>query len=327
MPTKRAGLERFFRQGDYDQVVFIGCGSTHYLSLVAASIYQSLVGVNARALPSSEVLLHPESCLLEEGHTLLVAISRSGATTETLEAVRVARESFGADVIGITCYEGSPLAVECSPCLVAGAAVESSIAQTRSFSSMLLMSQFLASVAAERDDYWEEVHEALSLGESTVAQASALAAELGPVDTCRRLVYLGSGPCYGLAREAALKMTEISLSTAEAYHTLEYRHGPKSTLNEGTLIVGLLPDKGRKQETAVFKEMRGLGARALAMGAGCEPGDGDYIFQMDSGTSDLSRLVLYMPLLQLLAYHRGMSKGLDPDRPRNLQAVVRLQAS
>jgi glucosamine--fructose-6-phosphate aminotransferase (isomerizing) len=120
-----------------------------------------------------------------------------------------------------------------------------------------------------------------------------------------------------------LKMKEMSLSYSEGYHPLEFRHGPMSMAEATALVVGLLSDRARDQEAAVLDDMRTLGARTLAI---AEDGAGlavaTYGVALDSGLSEDERLILNLPLLQLVAYHRSIAKGLDPDRPRHLTAAV-----
>ena len=139
------------------------------------------------------------------------------------------------------------------------------------------------------------------------------------------MFFLGSGPRYGLACEAMLKLKEMSLTTSEAYHFLEFRHGPKSMVDEGTLVVGLLSEAAREAEVAVLREMKELGGRILVL---TEAKDGldwaDHVVCFQSDLPEVTRLPLYLPTLQLLAYYRAVGKGLDPDAPRNLDAVVQL---
>ena len=105
---------------------------------------------------------------------------------------------------------------------------------------------------------------------------------------------------------------------------MEFRHGPKSVVTPGTLIVGLVSETAREQEALVLAEMRDLGATTLAiaeLGAGISA---DYLVQLRSGLDDLANRILVLPVLQLMAYYRALSRGLDPDRPTNLDAVVKL---
>lgn len=325
--AKGEQIKELLNKGGFREAIFTGCGSTYYLSLTAAAIFQHLTGLRALALPASELALFPDSSLVRGGPTLLVAVSRSGETTETLWAVRGFRESWGETVLAITCYEDSPLASEASLSLIAREGKEESIAQTRSFTAMLVAAQALAGIAAGRDDYLEQLQALPPLGERLIVERQGLARGLGEDGGLERFFFLGSGPRYGLACEAMLKMKEMSLSYSEAFHFMEFRHGPKAMVDETTLVVGLVSDPAQEHEVAVLKEANELGARTLALAESEEQtdfGDMDHLICFDSGLAELARVVLYLPVLQLLAYYKAMAKGLDPDRPMHLEPVVRL---
>jgi glucosamine--fructose-6-phosphate aminotransferase (isomerizing) len=325
--AKTEPLQSLFAQHEFGEVIFIGCGSTYYLALAAAQIFQQLTGIRAWGLPSSEPLLFPQTSYGPQ-ETLLVAVSRSGETTETVRAVRSFSEEQGTPVVGITCYPRSTLAREAArigPVLVARQGQEKSIAQTRSFASMLVAAQGFAGVVKNSLPYVTSLEGLPLIGNWLLQERAGLARQLGEDMALQRFFFLGSGPNYGLACETMLKMKEMSLSYSEAYHFLEFRHGPKSMVDESSLVVGLISEGAREQEVAVLKEMQGLGATILAL-ADYEFGLEDFahVVAFKSGTSDWARGVLYLPLLQLLAYHRAMTKGLDPDHPAHLDAVVRL---
>src|SRR5690606_29627956 len=127
-----------------DEVVFIGCGSTYYLALAAATLFQEVTGTAARGLPASELWLRPHAYLARSRNTALVVISRSGATTETLRAVAAFREHAAGAVITLSCYPEGELARHGDVNVVLSAGQERSIAQTRAFSVLYLATVFLA---------------------------------------------------------------------------------------------------------------------------------------------------------------------------------------
>jgi glucosamine--fructose-6-phosphate aminotransferase (isomerizing) len=305
------------------EVIFTGCGSTYYLSLSAAAIWQILTGNLARALPASELWLFPESSL-PRPPSLLVAVSRSAETTETLRAVDMYRQRGGSDVLAVTCYADQPLTAVATRTLVAHEAKEESVAQTRSFTSMLLLTQFVAALASRHTDLLDQLWSLPALAGRVIASFENLARRLGQTPSLARFVFLGSGPNYGLACEAMLKMKEMSLSASEAFHFLEFRHGPKSTVGPDMLVVGLVSETARAQETAVLAEMRRLGAHVLAVAESVDALPADEVVALNSHLSDAARAPLVLPILQLMAYYRARSKGLNPDRPTHLEAVVKL---
>jgi len=274
-------------------------------------------------VPASELWLHSASSL-PRPPALLVAVSRSAETTETLRAVDTYRRLVGDDVLVVTCYPDHPLTAKAKRILVAQHAEEESVAQTRSFTSMLLLAQFAAILASGQDDYLDQLRTLPSLGGQIVGAFEELAQRLGRDPHIECFVFLGSGANYGLACEAMLKMKEMSLSPSEAFHFMEFRHGPKSVVGPDMLIIGLVSETAREHEAAVLAEMRDLGAQVLAVTESPDGLPADDVVVLGSDLSDLTRGPLMMPILQLMAYHRAMSKGLNPDRPTNLEAVVRL---
>jgi glucosamine--fructose-6-phosphate aminotransferase (isomerizing) len=119
----------------------------------------------------------------------------------------------------------------------------------------------------------------------------------------------------------------MARSWAEAYHTLELRHGPMAVVNADTLVVGMISDSAKEAEIKVLQHMKRLGARTLALAetAGAYDWSGvDRVIELRSGLDEWERGALYLPLIQWIAFHRSLAKGLDPDSPVNLTAVVNL---
>ncbi len=320
------GLKALWQQSQATELLLTGCGSTYYLSLAAAALARAS-GLPAWAAPASEIWLFPHLVAGRTSHRLLFAVSRSGETSETVRAIEAFRRAGGPAVVAITCYPDSTVARQADLVLAIPGAQEKSMAQTRSFAGMLLLCQVAIGRLAGDDSITARLHVLPDAGRRILDEYGSLAADLGQQMTIRRFFFLGNGPCYGLASEAMLKMKEMSLSDSEAYHTLEFRHGPKSMVDSETLVIGLLSDEARAQESAVLAEMRGLGARLLILDDQGRTADlvGEaYRVWLASGLPTADRLVLYLPVLQLLAYHRSMAKGLNPDEPRNLTAVVTL---
>ena len=305
------------RAADYDHVLFTGCGSTYYLSLAAAALYQSLTGRPASATPGGELLLNPETAL-SHGRTLLIAVSRSGTTTETLKAVERFKERKRGEVIVITNYN-TALAAMGDVAIVIPEGREQSVAQTRSFASMFVAATALCVRMADDPNGLLASMEALpEAGERLIGRYEGLAREIGENLDFDRYYFLGSGIRYGLASEVNLKMKEMTLTHSEPFHFLEFRHGPMSMVNNKAVVVGLLSQKNTDHEQTVLREMQELGGTILSLGER----SADISFQ--SGIPEAVRGVLYLPALQLMAYYRSLAKGLNPDRPTNLTAVVEL---
>lgn len=306
------------KAADFEQVLFTGCGSAYYLSLGASALYQELTGRTARAVPAGELLLNPQIALPESGERLLlVAVSRSGTTTETLRAVGQFRRSGRGPVILIGNYTAA-LAEQADISILIEKGREESVAQTRSFASMYVAATVLCARMADRFDLLDAMQALPVAGRSLLRTCEPIARALGEDLTLDRYYFLGSGIRYGLACEASLKMKEMSMTHSEPFHILEYRHGPKSLAGPGALVVGLLSDKNRTHERAVLDEIKELDARVLSLA------DTEADIAFESGIPESVRAILYLPALQLMAFYRSLAKGLNPDRPENLTAVVQL---
>lgn len=311
-------IEQLWQQGQYEYVVFTGCGSTYYLAQTAAALLQTHTGVLTRAVPASELLLHPETIYTKNKRTLLVTLSRSGQTTETVLAAQAFAVHGRGEVVVISCYDDKPLNDHATLNLVVRQGQEISVAQTRSFSGMLVLVECFARIAGGQsisENHFDATSDAL------VQQAQQVVQPLVDAQRYQRYFYLGSGVRHGLAAEAMLKMKEMSLTSAEAFHPMEFRHGPKSMVDTETVIVGLLGKEGYAEENAVLNEMEALGATVIRVGALPEM---DFPLVNFPLPQQDSMLVHTMPILQWLAFHRAVGKGLDPDRPRNLDQVVQL---
>lgn len=320
----KAELNRFF-SAEYEQVLFTGCGSTYYLALAAAALFQQATGKLARAVPGGELLLNQETALGRPGRdgipphkTLLVAVSRSGSTTETVRAVEQFKAQKRGPVIVITNYGDQPLAGLAELALVIEKGQEQSVAQTRSFASMYVAAAAMSLLAGGQDAEYQAMRGLPVAGAKLISEYDALAQKFGENLNLNQVYFLGSGIRYGLACEVNLKMKEMTLTHSEPFHFLEFRHGPMSMVNEQALIIGLVSERNFGHEQAVLNEMRAMGGHTLALG---ESGL-DVCF--DSGIPEAGRAVLYLPILQLMAFYRSLAKGLNPDRPTNLTTVVKL---
>jgi glucosamine--fructose-6-phosphate aminotransferase (isomerizing) len=315
------GLRDIFA-ATYDQVLFTGCGSTYYLSLAAAALFQEMTGKIARAIPGGELLLNSEPAAgwasSPNGKTLLVAVSRSGSTTETVRVVEEFKKHKRGPVVAITNYGHEPLAGLADVPLVIEKGQEESVAQTRSFASMYVAAAAMTMLAAGNETLRADMRKLPAIGERLLKKYAPLARETGENLVLDRFYFLGSGGRYGLACEVSLKMKEMTLSHSEPFHFLEFRHGPMSMVTESAVVIGLLSEKNSGHENTVLSEMQAMGGTILSLAeAGAQ-------VTFDSGIPESARNVLYLPFLQLMAFYRSLAKGLNPDRPNNLTAVVKL---
>lgn len=314
----RPAITTLWRASDPSAVLFIGCGSGSYLSATAAALVPAAFGIPGLSAPAGALLRPSPAPFGDASRTLLVVTSRSGETSEVLAAIDAFRDLGGTEVWGVTTRSSSALVDRCDCVIAEDLGFESSVVQTRSFSSLLSMLQgtiVMASGAALPDPMT-----LAAAGEASLSNAKLLLDEMESLAGYDRVLFLASGPGFGIAQEGQLLMSEMALTDSAAYNLLDFRHGPISMVDSGTLVVAILEENATAEERTVLDESAALGADVLALTtADAEP---VAHFSINVDPDGLGQLVLFMPTLQLLAHRRATRRGLDPDNPRNLSAVV-----
>jgi glutamine---fructose-6-phosphate transaminase (isomerizing) len=317
-------LEPFLSAKDW---IFVGCGTSYYLAMSAAACWSSLTGQRARAVAASELLLFPDATLAGSENVAAVVISRSGRTSEALKAAEILEREKKIHTLAVTCTPGQPLEQISTRTLLLSEAREESTVMTRSFTSMLIGLQFLAAYMARDTRFLDSLSQLPTAAGPTLAELTARVREFTDSRQFMDYVCLGQGPYYGLACESALKLTEMSVSYAQSFHTLEFRHGPKSIVSPETLVVFLLSERGFDAECKVLREIKSLGGTTLAItnrANSLASASSDFLVEFQMELPETARLAPFVFAAQLAGLYIGLKKGLDPDHPRNLSAVVML---
>ena len=309
------------------QWLFIGCGSSYYVALAAAAAWSRITGIRARAIPASELLLFPDLVLADAEDLAAVVISRSGSTSEAVQAARFLEREKNIRVLAVTGTPDQPLEQIATATLPLLACDEQSTVMTRSFTSMLLGLQYLAACQADDSSLRQSLGKLPGLTQPAMDSLHPRVRDFVGARQFADYVCLGQGPFFGLACETALKITEMSVSYAQSFHTLEFRHGPKSIVGPETLIIFLLSEQGYDAECDVLQEIKGLGGTTLAVANRADKrarAASDLLVEFDLDLPEVARLAPYVFAGQLTGLYTGLRKGLDPDHPRNLSRVVML---
>ena len=307
------------------EVLFVGCGTSFYLAEGAAATWTLLTGRPARALPASEPMLFPELAGLRSPGIQAVVISRSGRTSEAVRAAQILGRDYKIPTLGITCAGGSELARSCDRTLELTAADEKSTVMTKSFTSMLLVLQQLAASSAGRSTIADATP---MISARLASQIYGFSERIGVFVASREFadyVFLAQGPFYAIAREAGLKVMEMSCAYGQTYHTLEFRHGPKAIVGPETCLTFFLSESGYEAEAEVLFEMKGLGGTIVAICSRASDAvrqSSDLVIELGLDAPEIAFLAPFVVPAQLLGFHSGIKKGLNPDEPRNLSRVV-----
>ena len=284
-------------------VVITGCGTSYYLAQTLACAFNA-GGWRAVAVPGAEWARRPECYLADPEGVLVIGLSRSGTTSETVQAVRTSR-ARGWRTLAISCAPGATIldAAEAGLCLPTDP--DEGIVMSVSASLMLLAGLRMAGVALPE-----------TVIPAAVTAMAALDAGVGALLPGRsHFVYLGAGPLYGIATEGGLKLQEMSLSYSQSFHPMEYRHGPVSLIDDRSLVVLLYSAQTAAEEAVLAGELQAKGARVIGVNG---PGD----LRIDLGLSDAASALACLPTLQLLGEKVALAKGINSETPRHLTKVV-----
>jgi glucosamine--fructose-6-phosphate aminotransferase (isomerizing) len=190
---------------------------------------------------------------------------------------------------------------------------------------MILCGQAMAGVIAGDSDYLDQLLELSGWGSDLMDQSHELGRRIAQESGITKFAFVASGPLRGLAREAQLKIKEMVLAPSDSYPLLDFRHGPKSNVNEHMLVTLLAGDRTRRVEVEFLEEMKGLGGKLLVI---CDEADAalaapsDYVFEVKSGLPDFARSILQILPVHFLAYYKSLAVGLSPAEPANLSYWV-----
>jgi glucosamine--fructose-6-phosphate aminotransferase (isomerizing) len=309
---------------DIDEAVFTGCGSGLNAAVSIAPTFQHFTGIKARAVPAAEIVFFPETVFVDGSRYLVVLISRSGSTTETVKACDVVK-SHNMRTIAITCHPESLLARRSTEALVLEPANETSVTTSQSLTSMILCGQLMSGIASRHNRYLHQLKMLPQLGRKVINQYHDLGRRIAEGENISKLAFVGNGPFRGIARESQLKIKEMVLLPSDSYPLLDYRHGPKSNVDEDMLITVLMSDRARSVEIEFLAEMKRLKGKLFII---CEKADGnirayaDYLAEVDSGLPEFARGILYLPPIHFLAYYKSLAVGQSPSNPMNLSYWV-----
>ena len=294
-------------------ITVIACGTSYYAGLVFKQLLQSRLGVYC------DVIIGSEFTYARTGkERVVVAISQSGETADTLSAVRLAKKS-GAKTIGITNVTGSSLWREADACVNIAAGPEIAVVATKSFTSQVAVLTKIALVLSGEKQELASLSGVSEQIEQILERAGEIESLAGKLVRHKDFFFIGRSLSFPSALEGALKLKEITYLHAEAYAAGELKHGPLSLLQKDVVVVALAPSDASLPKTiSNMSECRARDAELVVLSDSDEAiGKGALHFRMPS-VQLLAIPIVYAVPLQLLAYYMAVKLEKDPDKPRNL---------
>jgi glucosamine--fructose-6-phosphate aminotransferase (isomerizing) len=319
--------------GPIQRAVVVACGTAWHAGLIAKFLLEKLAGLPTEVDYGSEFRYRDP---ILDPRTLLIVVSQSGETADTLAAVETARER-GTPVLAVCNVVDSSIARRATAVLYTHAGPEISVASTKAFTTQLT-ALYLLALHLGRQRGLIDAERGRRLVSDLVALPAAVKEALGRERVIERVakkygqardfLYLGRGVNYPVALEGALKLKEISYIHAEGYPAGEMKHGPIALINEDVPVVVLIPRDAVFQKTlSNLKEVESRGARIIVVTDAPSADLEDVAWEVLTvpRTNELLSPVLLTIPLQLLAYHIAVYRGTDVDQPRNLAKSVTVE--
>ena len=321
------------RLGAIERIEFVACGSAHYAAMVGAMLAQEWLGLPSRSTVGSEFRYTPPPL---DGRTLVVAVTQSGETADTLAPTRYAREQ-GSPIIAVTNTIGSAITRESDAVVFQQAGPEIAVVATKTFVSQVTTLVVLLAALAKGRGLLEPARElelvsALRALPGLAQRAIELAAPAK--DPARRYVnsrgfmFVGRRFSYPVALEGALKLKEISYVHAEGYAAGELKHGPISLLDAEVPLVAIAT-RSAVYDKLISNVMEGRARDARVVAVASEGDEAiarsaDDVLWVPDTIEELSPVLAVIPL-QFFAYHTAVARGTDVDQPRNLAKSVTVE--
>ena len=320
----------------FDQVKavqIIACGTSYHAGLVARHWLEALAGIPCQVEVASEFRYRKSVAL---PGTLVVTISQSGETADTLAAIKHLGDNYALAKLAICNVDHSAIVRASDLVFLTKAGAEIGVASTKAFTTQLAALLVLTACLARRNPeseldeaaLREAIAELPQAVEATIAKDKAIQAVATNFINRDHALFLGRGVYHPIAKEGALKLKEISYIHAEAYPAGELKHGPLALVDEKMPVVAVAPkDDLLEKLRSNLEEVRARGGQLFVFAdqaLAYEQGPGVTVIDVPS-VSELAGPIVYTVVLQLLSYHVAVAKGTDVDKPRNLAKSVTVE--
>lgn len=318
---------------DIERIYIVACGSAYHVGVVGKYVLEGLANIPVEVDLASE-FRYRNPILVK--NSLVIVVSQSGETADSLAALRLARER-GVPVLGIVNVVGSSIARESDYILYTYAGPEISVATTKAYSTQLIAMYLLAVQAAKvkgtidekrYEGLLEEMETLPDKIQKTLDDKERIQWFASKYANAKDIFFIGRGIDYAISLEGSLKMKEISYIHSEAYAAGELKHGTISLIEDGTLVVGVATQKALFEKTVsnmVEVKSRGAYLMGLTLYGNYNIEDtADFSVYVPKTDQYFTTSLAIVPL-QLMGYYVSVAKGLDVDKPRNLAKSVTVE--
>jgi glutamine---fructose-6-phosphate transaminase (isomerizing) len=316
-----------------NRIILIGCGTSWHAALVGEYLIEEFARIPVEVEYASEFRYRNPIINKDD---IIIAISQSGETADTLAAIRLAKEA-GAIVLGICNVVGSSIPRETDAGVYTHAGPEIGVASTKAFTAQVTVLSLMAMLLGKEREfipqlrYEELISELLAVPQKIekILNSNEKIKEIAEVfKDATNFLYLGRGYFFPVALEGALKLKEISYIHAEGYPAAEMKHGPIALIDEKMPVVVIAPQDSSYDKVVSniqeVKARKGVVIAIVTEGDTVIKGMSDYVIEIPKASEIVESLLAVVPL-QLLAYHIALLRGCNVDQPRNLAKSVTVE--
>ena len=311
-------------KGTINRVVFVACGTSYHASLTGKYLIESLVRMPTEVLLASEFKYSAKAL---NDQTLVIFISQSGETADTLKALDAANET--SKTLAIVNVRGSSATRRADYVIQTQAGPEIGVAATKTYVSQLIAIYLFSALLADDQELLKRLDKVPDYIDEVLKKQGIIREISRLYKRDKDAFFIGRGFSYPIALEGALKLKEISYIHAEGYAAGELKHGPIALIDKNIPVVVVAPPgQDHKKIMSNLQEVKARGADILGIGAiGDEDlvSESDNVFLINPEVDDILAPLVYIVPLQLLSYHVSVIRKLDPDKPKNLAKCVTVE--
>jgi len=323
--TKRSEIVKFFTDKAPGSLTYIGCGSSYCLCKSGEFSARKRMGICASALAAGDLLLNHASYEKIMKDTLIIAPSRSGSTSEVVNALEWVKASSNVPILSICCVEGSELSKMADFSLDIPWAYDVSVCQTRTVINLYAANLLIIAFLSGDEKLIRDIDRAIKAGNDYMNKYEEKIRYIAQSEWTN-VVVIADGELSGIASEGAIAFNEIPQAFSNQFHLLDVRHGPMAIIGKNTLVIACLNADETKYQKDLIKDIKNRGAKIISYSDKPMTGMEDIDLQVTSGMSlDVAAQgIPFIFIPQLLSYYKAEYKGINPDNPDGLAAWIKL---
>ena len=320
----QSDIQDLFRRARPASIIFTGCGSSYSLSCSFRSIASLRTDIPVYALASGDLWLHCSRYTRLLKDALIVSVSRSGETSELVNACKTIRDSEpGVRILSVICAEGTPLERLSDVAVRIPWAFDSSVCQTRSVSCMYAAGAMIIGCLFDDPSIRAGMIKMSELGPDYLKRIDSIARDLASLEWDHGVV-LADGEIDGIAEEAALTFKEICRRNSNYYHLLDVRHGPVTIIGRNTLVVAAVQSPACRYEIQLIEDLTATGVSVVCYSSAGTDVPGTVSVALGEEVGSVAFGLGLVAICQLTTYYKSLLVGCDPDHPEGLTAWIKI---